>query len=160
MDSLNTRVTNRAARDGYRLLHGMTRRPFDRRTRGTLWAFLLLAFVLRALIPAGYMPDSDRPFALQICPDGLPAQIDEHAGHAAHGDHGSPPPGENDSHQHETLRAAHCVFATAASAGIPELHAPALTVATSQAVVVRPRQIFLHSSEYRPQQPRGPPALS
>ena len=165
MDSLSTRVTNRAARDGYRLLHGMTRRPFDRRARGTLRAFLLLAFVLRALIPAGYMPASDRPFALQICPDGLPAQwgqpaqSDEHAQHGTHGGHDAPA-SDQGSHPHDTLRASHCVFATVASAGAPEFHAPVATSESSYAVAVRPRQIVVQPPEYRPQQPRGPPSLS
>lgn len=165
MDSLNTRAPSRAARDGYRLLHGMTRPPFNRRARGTLQVFLLLAFVLRALIPAGYMPASDRPFALQICPDGLPAQSghpaqsDEHALHGAHGDHDAPGSDEG-SHQHDTFRTSHCVFATVAGAGAPEFHAPVATSESSRAMAVRPRQIVVQPPEYRPQQPRGPPSLS
>ncbi len=169
MDSLNTRARGwGATRDGHRLLHGMTGRPFDRRARRALQAFLILAFALRALIPAGYMPASDQPFALQICPDGLPAQFaaaehatqgSEHAEHGAHGDHGSPLT-DDGSHQHETFRASHCAFATVASAGTPEFHAPAATLETSQAVALKPRQIFVQAPQYRPQQPRGPPALS
>jgi hypothetical protein len=36
---------------------------------------LLVALVVRALIPAGFMPATDRPFSFQICPDGFPAQL-------------------------------------------------------------------------------------
>jgi hypothetical protein len=36
---------------------------------------LLVALVVRALIPAGFMPAADRPFSFQICPDGFPAAL-------------------------------------------------------------------------------------
>lgn len=52
------------------------RRTFVRRASGrSVASFLLLAFIVRSLIPAGYMPDADRPFALGICPDGLPVSV-------------------------------------------------------------------------------------
>lgn len=42
-----------------------------------LWVIstLLVALVVRALIPAGFMPAADRPFSFQICPDGFPAAL-------------------------------------------------------------------------------------
>jgi len=42
-----------------------------------LWVIgtLLVALVVRALIPAGFMPATDRPFSFQICPDGFPAAL-------------------------------------------------------------------------------------
>jgi hypothetical protein len=117
---------------------------------------LLMTVVLRALIPAGFMPAAD--FTYQICPDGFPAQLlhDEHAAHHAHhhdGDHGS--------HEHGAARAEHCVFAAAAGVG-PALHiALLLTSADNRAtpyVYFPPAPPALES--YRAQQPRGPPRLS
>jgi hypothetical protein len=42
-----------------------------------LWVIstLLVALLVRALIPAGFMPATDRPFSFQICPDGFPAAL-------------------------------------------------------------------------------------
>jgi hypothetical protein len=42
-----------------------------------LWVIstLLVALVVRALIPAGFMPATDRPFSFQVCPDGFPAAL-------------------------------------------------------------------------------------
>jgi hypothetical protein len=42
-----------------------------------LWVIstLLIALVVRALIPAGFMPATDRPFSFQVCPDGFPAEL-------------------------------------------------------------------------------------
>lgn len=36
---------------------------------------LLIALIVRALIPVGFMPATDRPFSFQICPDGFPAAL-------------------------------------------------------------------------------------
>jgi hypothetical protein len=45
-------------------------------------AVLLLVLLFRAAVPVGFMPSGDGPFALKICPDGLP---NAHA-HLHHGD--------------------------------------------------------------------------
>lgn len=38
------------------------------------WSALLWsALLLRVLVPAGWMPDADRPFAIMLCPDAGPA---------------------------------------------------------------------------------------
>jgi hypothetical protein len=42
---------------------------------------VLFAFVVRALIPQGFMPASDRTLSLQICPEGFPASLLRHSGH-------------------------------------------------------------------------------
>jgi hypothetical protein len=109
-----------------------------RRNRQTLLAGILLAgFASRALIPAGFMPASDRPFSLEICWDGFPAALlahDESAptdamhshsadmdsmpGHSMAGDpsHGA----TRSAHHHHPGTAPHnehCVFASACSAG-------------------------------------------
>jgi len=50
-----------------------------------LWVIsvLLVALVARALIPAGFMPATDRPLSFQICPDGFPAALLQEAAGAA-----------------------------------------------------------------------------
>jgi hypothetical protein len=91
-------------------------------------SIMLVAFALRALIPTGFMPASDRPFSLEICWESFPAgmlahgepphadSLDEHSMgmdsmsyrgplHGAHHHSGSP------SHRE------HCVFGTACGAG-------------------------------------------
>jgi hypothetical protein len=83
---------------------------------------MLLAFALRALVPQGFMPSSDRPFTVQICPEGFPAQLLMLAGHHHH--HGGP-----DSHSE------HCVFGTACASAPPSQ--PALPIASSPAQLVR-----------------------
>jgi hypothetical protein len=47
------------------------------RPKQRLWVIstLLVALLVRALIPAGFMPASDRPFSFQVCPDGFPAAL-------------------------------------------------------------------------------------
>jgi hypothetical protein len=77
---------------------GLSRRS----TRELIATLMLAAFAVRALIPPGFMPAHDLAFALEICPDGFPAQL---LGHGAH----HHPPG---SHAHSD----HCVFGSAAAA--------------------------------------------
>jgi hypothetical protein len=99
-----------------------------------LTLLVLPALLLRALIPAGFMPAHDAPLALEICPEGVAAGLLLHAAHhhdqgtrgGAHGDHcpfgsacGSGP----------LLQAAQSVASSAAlKAAMPHLSAPALPV--------------------------------
>ena len=46
-------------------------------------AVLLLALLFRATVPVGFMPSGEAPFALKICPDGMPSQA--HGAHLHHG---------------------------------------------------------------------------
>jgi len=94
-------------------------------------SLLLVALGVRALVPAGFMPSSERPFSFQICPDGFPAELlqrplaahagqhDPGAAHAHH--HLGQQAGAADSgtapHHRDAARSEHCVFAAAASAG-------------------------------------------
>src|ERR1700722_6568102 len=48
---------------------------FTRSKRELIVSLLLVALVFRALVPAGFMPASDRPFSIEICHDGFPAQL-------------------------------------------------------------------------------------
>ena len=100
----------------------------------TLTLLVLPALLLRALIPAGFMPAHDAPLALEICPDGFPAGLLLHATHhhdqgtrgGAHGDHclfGSACGGG------PLLQTPQCVGSSAAlKAATPHLSAPALPV--------------------------------
>ena len=102
-----------------------------RRLRLTLLA--LAALVLRALIPAGFMPAHDAPLALEICPEGFPAGLlraahhhDHGTGGGAHGDHclfGSSCGGG------PLLQASHCLSSvTALQVAMPRPAAPAVPV--------------------------------
>jgi hypothetical protein len=62
----------------------MRSRFLSRGSHQWLVSILLTALVVRALVPVGFMPSSDRPFTLQICPDGFPAQL-LHGSHHHHG---------------------------------------------------------------------------
>ena len=77
------------------------------RPKQRLWVIsaLLVAVVVRALIPAGFMPATDRPFSFQVCPDGFPAALlsDAAAGAAVHDDGGAsqePGPAAHAGHHH------------------------------------------------------------
>jgi hypothetical protein len=101
---------------------------------------MLVAFASRALIPPGFMPASGRPFSIEICWEGLTADMLAHVEHS-HADSmgmesmgmGGMPAEDSTSH-HGPLQGAHphsgspsqsehCVFGTACSAG-PVLHLP------------------------------------
>lgn len=55
-------------------------RLFTRSTRELISSILLVALVFRGLVPAGFMPASDRPFSIEICHDGFPTQLLSHDG--------------------------------------------------------------------------------
>ena len=155
-----------------------------------LWVIsaLLVALVVRALIPAGFMPATDRPFSFQICPDGFPTALladgaatgagqsaadggqpdaPAHAGHhhgipdAGHHDHGDGLLALSHHHNHNTASAEHCVFA--AAAGVFAL-AFAPTFSAPAATLGAPESPYValafESRRFRLPQPRGPPALS
>jgi hypothetical protein len=146
----------------HRFLHSAQRRM--------IISLLLVAIVVRALVPAGFMPSPDRPFTLQICPDGFPAQLLHHAAdmepgfaqsgeHMAHGAHGSHEHGGQ--HEHGTARAEHCVFTALAAVAPPPQIAVLLTTLAGQAIPLSPAASpVFESARYRIQQPRGPPLLS
>ncbi len=106
---------------------------------------MLLAFAVRALIPQGFMPASDRSFSIEICPEDLPAQLLPHAAHHHHGGGHS--------------NTDHCVFGTAAGNG-PPAHSPVLPgiaaagparIEPSVATAIVIRLVYLPHA-------RGPPA--
>ena len=146
---------------------------------------LLVALVVRALIPAGFMPATDRPLSFQICPDGFPAALlpdaaplaDGPAGHhhhdngdpLAHAGHHHDSGGllavahhhDGPSHNHSSASAEHCVFAAAAGAFAlafaATLAEPVANISAPDVAYVSPA---FESNRFRLPQPRGPPALS
>jgi hypothetical protein len=133
----------------------------------------LLAMVfLRALVPAGFMPDAERPFSLALCPDGSPAyspamlvdveppEPGDHHAHDGHVNHGAPLTDEP-AHEHAALSGEHCLFG-AASGLAPEPQATPVVADLAQ-----PAHDPLHdaspippSARYGIAQPRAPPAFS
>ncbi len=139
-----------------------------------LWVIstLLIALVVRALIPAGFMPAADRPFSFQVCPDGFPAALlqdatapaDVHAGHHHHDVDGLLAVAhhhDGPAHNHSSASAEHCVFAAAAGAFAlafsAAFSAPAASISTPDVAYDSPA---FESHRFRLPQPRGPPALS
>jgi hypothetical protein len=140
--------------------------------RRWLLGALLVALIVRSLIPAGFMPATDRPFSFQICPDGFPAHLLKSAASGAHAEHhhshqdpstdaGAGIDSGGETHRHSSAGANHCPFSAAASAG------PLAWAAVFFAAAVAPEspQFFYASPTLQPltfrvQQPRGPPALS
>ncbi len=118
-----------------------------------LFAITGTAFLLRLLVPAGYMPAAvDSGWPLQLCGDGIPAEImahltGAHHHHHAHGDTGSMP-------EHCDLGggfAADAVLASMEIEGTPPM--PALQAQ-------RPPLVSGQSGVYPTQQPRAPPAAT
>ena len=137
-----------------------------RRTlRPQIFLALAATLLLRAMIPAGFMPAAiGAGFPLQVCPSGLPdgalarlagehAAHHHHAGHGHHGHHD--PAGSGDgghAYSAEQCPIAHLIAAAAlpVSAGpaVPALPAPAIVAPVPRHPATAP----LH--QYRS---RGPP---
>jgi hypothetical protein len=133
--------------------------------RQWLISLLLVAVVVRALIPAGFMPAADRPFTLEICPDGFPAQLLHHDEHAAHHHHAQTdsgsPNAEKGSQEHGAARAEHCVFAAAAGVGpAPQIALLLAPIETGAAPLFTLTSRTPALTRHRVQQPRAPPTLS
>jgi len=111
--------------------------PRERSRRTLMASVMLVALALRALIPPGFMPASDRPFSIEICWDGFPANVlapyepahadamgmdsmPEHAGDVA--SHRGPLQAAHHHHAGHPSHSEHCVFGSACGAGpIPDL---------------------------------------
>ncbi|HTT00617.1 MAG TPA: hypothetical protein VMG11_00900 [Steroidobacteraceae bacterium] len=109
--------------------------------RAGLAGAVLLALALRALVPPGFMPSSEQPFSIEICPDGFPAQLLAHHHHH----------GVSDS------LGTHCVFAVCAhgllTQGWPLSQIALIRLIVSAPPIVTVRVIRLVHLPY----PRGPP---
>jgi hypothetical protein len=152
--------------------------PGKRNMRTLMAGIMLVAFASRALIPSGFMPASGRPFSLEICWEGLPAELltqlepsdtesmgmdmdmpaDSMAAEPGHAmSHGGVQQGPH-HHSGSPSRSEHCVFGTAFSAGpithlpLPSNFLPAqpLRAAVSESIALAVRVVHLP-------QPRAPP---
>jgi hypothetical protein len=122
----------------------------SQRRRRWLASLLAVAFALRALIPAGFMPAGNGTVALQICPEGIPAALlatlsgDEHAAH----------------HHHNSWTSGHhCTFG--AAAGAPPLCHSSIVAFVVGSQVLRPYTTVIAPSldfRFRLAQPRAPPS--
>ena len=86
-------------------------------SRALIAGAMLLVFAARALVPQGFMPASDRPFSVEICPEGFPAQLLVHAAHHHHGA----------GHSYTD----HCVFGTASASGPLSYSSPLTAISLS-----------------------------
>jgi hypothetical protein len=118
----------------------------NRRTHKWLATVLIVAVLLRSLIPPGYMPGGSH--WLMFCPDGLPEQMLAH--HAAHSHHHN-----QDSHHGSRTQVEHCPFAGLAGG-------PAATCLPMVMVFMAAPEAQLSfqyvRSAYRTQRVRLPPA--
>jgi Protein of unknown function (DUF2946) len=115
-------------------------------------SILLIALAFRALVPAGFMPASDRLFSLEICPEGFPPQLLHHGtDHGSRVHHGA-------SHSHNSAHSEHCVFAAVTGAGpgtlVNGVHAP---LDSFLAPLFDTAPFALRTQRFRIQQPRAPP---
>ena len=104
---------------------------------------LLFAFVVRSLVPEGFMPASERPFSVEICPEGFPAQLLVHGGHHHHGGHSY---------------TEHCVFGTACPSGPPSQAASLAAISLAELALAAPfiGAVIVVQLVYLPRA-RGPP---
>ncbi len=120
---------------------------FNRRRRELVTSILLVALVLRALIPVGFMPASGEGFSLTICRAEFPAPSS---------------PQDTGRHPGNPAHIEHCAFGNAPAAG------PAMEVARALPTPVTAAEPILFLSEplhinvglVRVQQPRGPPRFA
>lgn len=128
----------------------MTRLPRYWLSHPLLSGLLLAALALRAIIPVGYMPSSEHPFALTLCQVGLPATAS-----LDHADLGG------DAQSLDGASATSCTFGGAPSAGPAPDFQPILAslaeISTRQTAVA---SVPLETRRYRVTQPRAPPVFS
>lgn len=137
------------------------------RRRRWLASLLTVAFVLRALIPAGFMPAGDGALALRVCPEGFPVALLAGLGHGSHhhlesSDQGHPGHSGDSSgapaHDHKSWTSGHCAFG--AAAGAPPLSHCSTVAALCHAerphtvAAIVPRSLDFR---FRIAQPRAPP---
>ena len=110
-------------------------------------SILLVAVVFHALIPAGFMPASGKPFSLTICRPDFPAP-------SAPLDTGRQP--GNPPHTE------HCAFGNAPAAGPAMEVARVLPTPVSAAgpILLLSKPLHLNVGLVRVQQPRGPPRFA
>jgi hypothetical protein len=115
-------------------------------------SLLVVALVLRALIPVGFMPGGNGQLALQICPEGFPAALLHASDHHHHDSQGST------GHDHKSWMQGHCPFG--AAAGAPAVcQALVVTVDIKSAAPPPDTETVAAALDFRflVAQPRAPP---
>ena len=136
----------------------------SQRQRRWLASLLAVAFVLRALIPAGFMPAGNGSLALQICPEGFPSALLASVAGAEHAAHHPDASGTHHAsgtlpHVHKTWTAGHCAFG--AAAGAPALCHASVVAFVVHTEIIRPQTTTIAVScdvRFRLAQPRAPPS--
>lgn len=129
-------------------------RAYIHRHREFLTGVLLVAFVVRAWVPAGFMPSSVDPWSLEMCRAGFaasfsPAQVESLFDH----DEGS-------SSSESQSSAQHCAFASSGATPLPYVAGlVAQQVSTSRLLLDRQVPIFAASLS-RAHGARAPPSLA
>src|SRR5438046_641358 len=120
---------------------------FNRRRRELVTSILLVAVVFHALIPAGFMPASGKPFSLTICRPDFPAPSS---------------PQDTLQHPRNAPHTEHCASrsapATAPASVVPRVLPTPLTSAGPILLLSEP--LHLNVRLVRVQQPRGPPRFA
>jgi hypothetical protein len=121
----------------------MRQHSFNGRRRDFLSGILLAMLLLRAYIPAGFMPASGTPFLLELCPAASSLRMPAH-------------------HQHDTQSHTHfdnCPFGSAPAAG-PISHCiafePPEPIASPIVLAFEPLRSRARPERAHP--PRGPPS--
>jgi len=141
-------------------------RALSRSARHRIAVVALLAFAVRALVPAGYMPSGEHPLTLQLCSEGLPASLlaPGHHHHEAVQEHAG-------LHHHDALHAGspshgtgafqHCPFgSTPVPAPLAQLPAALLTGVALAMPAFELRSLVTGQQRARAHRARAPPALS
>jgi hypothetical protein len=136
--------------------------PQRRAQRAWLLGLVLPALLLRAFIPVGFMPASDRPFSIEICWEGFPAEMLA-PGEPSHADStgtgGPPPAAHHHRHPGSPSHSEHCVFGTACGAG-PIPHLPPLNdISSGQLLAVAFVSNAVAVRLVHLPQPRAPPVV-
>jgi hypothetical protein len=120
---------------------------FNRRRRELVTSILLVAVVFHALIPAGFMPASGKPFSLTICRPDFPAPAS---------------PQDSGRQRGNPLHIQHCAFGNAPAAGPATETARVLPtpVTAAEPILFLFEPLHLNVGPVRIQQPRGPPRLA
>jgi hypothetical protein len=123
----------------------MQLRFLNRRRRELVTGILLVALVLRALIPVGFMPSAGAPFSLEICHAGLPKAV------LAHHHSGQHQPGSETHFDH-------CTFGSAPAVG-PLAHVPGIAAIPTPVFYLIPVAESERAGTHllRAQQARAPP---
>ena len=131
------------------------------RRRRRLALLVLPALLLRALIPAGFMPVAGGGGAyLGFCPGAgeLPphaSQLAAHAEHGSHTHHGAGAPHAPGSGHHPA-----CVFSTGATTAVTAIFSAALPAPVLTAPVEHVASLTFLPAILRAQSSRGPPVLA